>query len=133
MRFEASFGPEEVERLREKTQSCLGLLGLSGPQAALYLSVVDELCGNILEHGGASWVELHMSREEDTVKLLFRDDGREFDPISMINKGEEWLAEQAGDRGLGLYMVGRFADSCRYSREGGVNQMAFERKIEAQA
>jgi anti-sigma regulatory factor (Ser/Thr protein kinase) len=113
--------------MREKVGDCLELGGVKGPTAYVLVTVVDELVCNILEHGGASWVELEMTPSEGVLKLQLRDDGREFDPVALIRqKGPDSALKNESERNLGLYMVSQLADSCRYSRiSENVNQFSF--------
>jgi two-component sensor histidine kinase len=125
MRFGTDFRPENVDRLRIKVGECLDRGGIKGSTAFLLLNMMDELICNILEHGRASWVELEMHPEPEQVRLIFRDDGTQFnagDPLHRPTLDE--AVESDEGRRMGLYMVSQIARSWDYHRLGGtVNEL----------
>lgn len=126
MRFGADFRPESVDRLREKCGECLERGGIKGTFSFLLLNLMDEMICNILEHSHAHWVELEMHPEAKQVRLVFRDDGPEFDPgEKLANKEEELAVAANGDgRNMGLYMVGQIVKSWDYHRSmTGMNEL----------
>ena len=125
MRFGADFKPDNVDRLRQKVGECLLLGGIVGSNVYMLTSILDELVCNILEHGHANWLELEMHPDLKHVKLVLRDDGDQFDPgETILHKDIDTLAENEGERSLGLYMVGQMASSWNYRRvDGAVNEL----------
>jgi anti-sigma regulatory factor (Ser/Thr protein kinase) len=125
LRFGAEFVPDHIDRLRKKVNDYLELGGIVGPTAYVLMTVVDELVCNILEHGEASWVELELYPESKRVRLIFRDDGKQFDPsVSIGAKEPGVVAESESERNLGLYMVAQLVSSYTYHRlDGKVNEL----------
>jgi anti-sigma regulatory factor (Ser/Thr protein kinase) len=126
MRFGVDFRPENVDRLREKVGECLERGGIVGTTAFLLLNLMDELVCNILEHSGATWVELEMHPDAKEVRLILRDDGEAFDPGATMSDGRELEAVASGrsERSLGLYMAGRIAKTWEYHRKDkSVNEL----------
>ena len=125
MRFGTDFRPENVDRLREKVGECLERGGIPNPKAFLLLNMMDELICNILEHGHASWVELEMHPQAKEVRLIFRDDGKAFDPAqSLTDPHLEEAVDKDEGRNMGLYVVGHIARSWDYRRlHGKVNEL----------
>ena len=125
MRFGTDFRPENVDRLREKVGECLERGGIVGSTAFLLLNMMDELICNILEHSHATWVELELHPEAEQVRLIFRDDGTEFDPGTSLTEPHLDKAVHSDEgRSMGLYMVSQIARSWDYHRVGGkVNEL----------
>ena len=130
LRFSASFGPEEVTRLREKVAACLDLAGVGGTEAFELVTLCDELTCNVLEHSGAAWVELEIRPEGNEVIIMVRDNGHAFDPVKALTTGLENATDHEGDRHLGLFMVKKMAKSTTYKRRGEINdfELRFELK-----
>ena len=132
MRFGTDFRPENVDRLREKVGECLDRGGIVGSTAFLLLNLMDELICNILEHSGATWVELELHPDADHVRLIFRDDGSQFDPGKGLGDPhfKEAVESEAG-RSMGLYMVSQIAKSWDYHRvDGKVNELELTVELE---
>jgi anti-sigma regulatory factor (Ser/Thr protein kinase) len=117
MRFGTDFRPENVDRLREKVGECLKRGGIEGSTAFLLLNLMDELICNILEHSGASWIEMEMHPHPHDVNVILRDDGKKFDPAKGLQtESPAEAAESDEGRNLGLYMVSRITSSWTYRR-----------------
>ena len=125
MRFGTDFRPENVDRLRIKVGECLERGGIKGSMAFLLLNMMDELICNILEHGHATWVELEMHPFPTEVRLIFRDDGTQFNPGNALeNSNLDDAVDSENGRRMGLYMVSQVARNWRYHRVNGeVNEL----------
>lgn len=124
VRSEGSFGPAQVERLRNETAIFLTLLRVPGPQSYSIITVVDEIACNILEHAGASYLELELKAGLGVVELTFRDDGVPFDVTEQLRKQVALMPGDSEERKLGLYMVASLGDALRYERRGQVNELS---------
>lgn len=85
------------------------------------LSIVfDELASNIVRCSGATGFTVRFS-DEDGIRLLISDDGREFDPTAVADPDTTLSAEERKIGGLGLLMVKKMTKSFVYRRENGRN------------
>ena len=82
--------------------------------------IAEELLTNVVRVGGASAAGVRLSVEcaltPSEIVLTFRDDGARFDPTAVESPR---LDVDVADRevgGLGILIVKRLADACRYSR-----------------
>lgn len=67
------------------------------PEIELVLyRITQEALTNVVKHARASWVEVELSREQDRVTLVVKDDGSGFDVDSVTERDETGL-------GLGLF------------------------------
>lgn len=131
-RFQADFKAALVDRLREGVTKDLGVLGAEPALVFSLVTVMDELCCNVLEHSQASWVELESAAEEGGISLVLRDDGISFDPSRGLVDVLD--IEQVKDRHLGLYMVGKMTDGFKYARlPEGINETRVFVKLAPQA
>jgi anti-sigma regulatory factor (Ser/Thr protein kinase) len=109
------------------------LEGLGAPRANVYaaMSVLDEFASNLMEHSGASWVELRAWPWTGRIHVSLRDDGKRFDPVVAVHKDYSKYLRGDTDRKLGLYMVGKLTDDMKYERDEaeGINCLTFMLKL----
>jgi anti-sigma regulatory factor (Ser/Thr protein kinase) len=109
------------------------LQGLGAPRDDVYaaMSVLDEFASNLMEHSGASWVELRAWPWAGRIHVSLRDDGKRFDPVMAVRKDYSDYLRGDTDRKLGLYMVGKLTDEMTYEREepDGINCLSFMLKF----
>jgi sigma-B regulation protein RsbU (phosphoserine phosphatase) len=87
--------------------------------------IVEELLTNIVRAADARSGEVHVSiacsLTPGEIVLTVRDDAPEFDPLARESPNLEADIAEREIGGLGILLVKRLADSCRYSREDGCN------------
>ena len=116
--------------MTEKTFSC-NAEGLAGAQAFLEsvcespkpAIVMDEIVSNIVRCSGASGFVIGLDLGEDGgIRMVFTDDGKEFDPTKDVATPD--VSAAAVDReigGLGIFMVKKMSKSVVYERRDGKN------------
>jgi anti-sigma regulatory factor (Ser/Thr protein kinase) len=133
-RFPAVFDAATVDQIRQSVNLSLAQAGIFDPFAYSLVTVADEICCNVLEHGGAAWVEVDVQPGPELVRIVVKDDGREFDPMAGAEAAKNLDDRTAVVRKLGLYMVGQLSHYCHYRRVDGLqNELTFEIKREAGA
>lgn len=124
-RFEHPLSQEQVRQLRQGLGAWMASQGFSGDMAGRVVTVIDELFCNTMEHSGAGFSDVEVNNRGSSVAVVFRDDGREFDPFEAGKHDYSLYLASDTDRRLGLYLVNRIASSVSYRREGGVNVVSF--------
>lgn len=83
----------------------------------------DEIFANIVRHSGAtSWsLDIEKTRYPDGVRLIFTDDGKAFDPLSLRDPDTTLCAEDREIGGLGILIVKKTMSPVTYGRRNGKN------------
>jgi anti-sigma regulatory factor (Ser/Thr protein kinase) len=99
-------------------------LGLDENLAWDLVCAADEIIANVIEHSTATWVEWEAdySSATNTAKLLFRDNGGEFDLSAALIQAEA-AAGDGTSRHLGLLVVKAAVDKVAYHRHSGINEV----------
>lgn len=104
-----SSGIYKFGRNRSITQETLN-------QLSLY---IEEMAGNVVQHafkpGEKRWLDLTIVDKPDRVIVRIRDNGIAFDPLAYLSSGEE--------RGYGILMIHKLAESFEYRRSMGLNNL----------
>jgi anti-sigma regulatory factor (Ser/Thr protein kinase) len=126
-RIEGRLGALEIEGLRRALDAWLSSLDAPRDDVYAAVSVVDEFACNLMEHSGASWIELCAALKAGRIHLSLRDNGKRFDPTEAARRDYTEYLKSDTDRKLGLYMVGKLTDDLKYEREepDGVNCLTF--------
>ena len=83
--------------------------------------ILDEIASNIVKHSGATNFTFAVECGRDAVKMIFADDGAEYDPIAHVDPDVSLPAEARPIGGLGILMVKKMSSRLAYRREGGRN------------
>ena len=112
----------QLHVLREKVEAYLEKLPLDSKRKMRMVLCVDEAAANIMEHGEAIkedevlsfWVTICC--ENGFVKVVFKDNGKPFDPTQapLVNLKKHLLSGKEG--GLGIYIMRVNLDIFDYER-----------------
>lgn len=98
--------------------------------------ILEEIFTNIVNHGFTDEkekieheIEIKLTCRNDTLTIVFEDDGNSFDPTEMSSPDVKCAVEQRLIGGLGIHFVKHFIDTCSYKREKGKNIMILEKKL----
>jgi phosphoserine phosphatase RsbU/P len=94
--------------------------------------IAEEILTNILHAGGSTGLAIECGLQPLEIVLTFRDDGPPFDPTAAELPR---LDADVADRdvgGLGILLVRRLADACRYARMDGWNVLEIRLLRESQ-
>lgn len=86
---------------------------------------------NIVNHSGATEVEVLFRSDPEAVLAVVRDNGRAFDPTAAP---EVDTATPMADRpigGLGIHMMRRLCDRLSYQRLEGINRLELSKALGA--
>ncbi len=81
--------------------------------------ILDELVSNIIEHGDSlkeSEIDIKLSKKNMVITLVVTDDGPPFDPTITPSVDIALPLEERKCGGLGIHLIRRFSDNCRYKR-----------------
>lgn len=82
---------------------------------------VDEIYSNIVRYSHANQAAITVSREENTIQLVFEDDGKPYNPLEAEEPDITASAEDRTIGGLGIFMVRKMMDQVDYSYHNGRN------------
>ena len=96
--------------------------------------VLEELISNVIfyafDDDKKHDIELKFEANNDVLKIVMIDDGKEFDPFQVSVDKE--LTKSAEDReigGLGIHFVKELMDIYKYERINNKNQITLEKKL----
>lgn len=124
-RHHASFHchPDQVRPAAQWVEETSAELGLRDGDRKRLALVLEELFANTLEHGRSrdgDAIEVRLDREDDNVRMDYRDPGAAFNPLEIDVSGPPDL-ENWPVGGMGLRLIQRLATRTAYSFENGVN------------
>ena len=101
---------------------------LSNKDAGLVTMAVDEVCSNLMEHGGCHNIWLELDNENDGVIIKICDDGSAFDMNAYKPRTLQELVAGHHTGGLGLRLVQNVMDSIVYKTLGSNNECHMYKK-----
>lgn len=84
--------------------------------------IMDEVVSNIVRCSGASRFTISLEHRGESLEMVFRDDGKAFDPTTEVAAPD--VHAKLEDRrigGLGMFMVRKMSKALSYRREGEEN------------
>lgn len=112
--FEADV--KELNNLFEYSSSLLRILDFSNKDIILINTALEEIFVNVAKYAyeGKGTVEVTLSKTRDSVKFVFKDSGKPFNPLSKEDPNITASSEEREIGGLGIYMVKRIMDEVTY-------------------
>lgn len=94
---------------------------------------VEEIFVNIAHYAynpeiGEAWIAA--SFEDNVLTVIFKDTGKEFNPIAKADPDLSLSAEERDIGGLGIFLTKKFMDSVEYVYMDGQNVLTLRKKIE---
>ena len=87
--------------------------------------ILEEILMNIIRYGyddeDSHEIEVQIELEEDEVALTVRDDGKEFNPLTIPGPDRSKSAMDRIEEGLGLQFVRHMRNAMEYRRDGDRN------------
>ena len=90
---------------------------------------VDEIYSNIVRYSGASEAHIRLMKEADTLRLIFRDNGKPYNPLDAKEPDITASAEDRAIGGLGIFMVRKMMDNVEYMYKDGQNILTLTMKV----
>ena len=85
---------------------------------------VDEAVANIMEHSEdkqkPDTIEMCLELDKKVFKVILRDNGRQFDPMTVKSPNIKEHVKEGKKRGLGLLLIRQIMDEITYSFINGV-------------
>jgi anti-sigma regulatory factor (Ser/Thr protein kinase) len=97
-----------------------------GPMAQVMIAF-DEIVSNVLDHGGATTVEVRLTIADDHVSAEVADDGEPFDPLAAPPPDTALSLDDRAIGGLGIHIVRKLMDEVAYAHEAGRNRLRFSK------
>lgn len=108
------------------------LADVPAPVKAAVMVAADEIFANIVRHSNASYWSLRVDRMHapEGVRLVFEDDGAEFDPLKMDDPDISLSVDQRPVGGLGIFIVKKTMCPVVYERKDGKNVFSMTKSFE---
>ena len=90
---------------------------------------VDEIYSNIVRYSGASEAQVRIMKETDTLRLVFSDNGKPYNPLDAKEPDVTASAEDRAIGGLGIFMVRKMMDKVEYMYKDGQNVLTLTMKV----
>ena len=90
---------------------------------------LDEIYSNIVRYSGATEAQVRLKKEEDTVQLIFSDNGKPYNPLDAEEPDVTASAEDRAIGGLGIFMVRKMMDNVEYMYKDGQNMLTLTMKV----
>ena len=90
---------------------------------------LDEIYSNIVRYSGATEAQVRLKKEEDTVQLIFSDNGKPYNPLDAEEPDVTASAEDRAIGGLGIFMVRKMMDNVEYMYKDGQNVLTLTMKV----
>ena len=84
---------------------------------------VDEIYSNIVRYSGATEAQVRLVKEADMLHLVFRDNGKPYNPLDAKEPDITASVEEREVGGLGIFMVRKMMDHVEYEYTGGMNKL----------
>ena len=90
---------------------------------------VDEIYSNIVRYSGAAEAQVQIMKEDGAVRLVFRDNGKPYNPLDAEEPDITAPAEERTVGGLGVFMVRKMMDRVEYMYKDGQNVLTLTMKV----
>lgn len=90
---------------------------------------LDEIYSNIVRYSGASEAQIQLVKETDTLKLIFRDNGKPYNPLDAKEPDITSSAEDRAIGGLGIFMIRKLMDGVEYEYTHNMNKLMLLKKL----
>ena len=90
---------------------------------------VDEIYSNIVLYSGASEAQVQIEKEANVLSIVFRDNGKPYNPLEAKEPDITASVEERPIGGLGIFMVRKLMDSVEYKHKDGQNVLTLKMKV----
>lgn len=91
--------------------------------------VVEEIVLNIVDYSKSDYLDVEITRDEESITLCFHDGGELFNPLEKEEPDFTVPLEDRKIGGLGIFMVIKYMDTVTFSHSGGENILTVMKKI----
>lgn len=126
------FNPIE-QTISEATEFVEGTMTSFGVPISIAMKiniVVDEIYSNIVHYSTAQEASVECYVANGKITLIFKDNGKPYDPTDNADPDITLSAEERSIGGLGIYMVKKIMDEIRYEYREGINILTITKLID---
>ena len=91
--------------------------------------VVDEIYSNIVLYSQASEAQIRLEKENSTLRMVFRDNGKPYNPLEAKEPDITASVEDRPIGGLGIFMVRKLVDRMEYAYQDEQNVLMLAMKV----
>ncbi len=116
----------KLDELLEIIGSDLERAGCPPEKQTAVAICAEEIFVNIASYaydGGTGMVRIEEEMGKRCVRLCFKDEGRQYNPLNREDPDTTLSAEERGVGGLGIFMVKNMADAVSYEYRDGKNRL----------
>ena len=121
---------ETVPQVAAFVEEHLEQFEVSARLTAKLMVAVDEIYSNIVRYSGASEANVRLVKELDTLRLIFSDNGKPYNPLDAKEPDVTASAEDRAIGGLGIFMVRKMMDNVEYEYTKGMNKLTLTTKLQ---
>ena len=99
------------------------------PVTTKLLIAVDEIASNIVRYSGATSAQVCIEKTADALQLVFKDNGKPYNPLDAEEPDISAPAEERSIGGLGLLMVRKLMDRTEYMYKDGQNVLTLTKNL----
>jgi anti-sigma regulatory factor (Ser/Thr protein kinase) len=129
IKFQLDAALEQLEPLCKAVETLQESLMCTDKQMFEITLVLEELCGNVMRHGDATFMEVQLCKDWDELVMTITDDGAPFDPTQSPEADILLPLEKRVPGGLGIHLVHHYTDSFVYRRENEKNVVTLTKSI----
>jgi sigma-B regulation protein RsbU (phosphoserine phosphatase) len=119
---------ETVPQVAAFVEEHLEEFEVSARLTAKLMVAVDEIYSNIVRYSGASEAHVRLVKELDTLRLIFSDNGKPYNPLDAKEPDVTASAEDRAIGGLGIFMVRKMMDNVEYEYKDNKNILTIEKR-----
>ena len=112
---------EKISQLEPFITQTAMRAGLGEKEAKRLRLAVEEAVANVINHGQATAVTLHVAEEDNRLVLTIDDDGQPFDPTADSPTDFSVSPDERPPGGLGIMLLHQMTDGLSYQRTDGHN------------
>ena len=120
---------ETVPQVAAFVEEHLELFAVPVKLSTKMMVAVDEIYSNIVRYSGATEAQVRIMKETDTLRLIFRDNGKPYNPLDAKEPDITASAEERTIGGLGIFMVRNMMDNMEYMYKDGQNVLTLTMKL----
>lgn len=119
---------EELKTLTSLVENLQPQLLCTDKQLFEITLILEELCANVIHHGGGD-MEVELEKEWEELVITVRDTGPEFDPTKAPEVDIQEPLEKRTPGGLGIHLIRRYSDEMSYHRMGKQNIVTVKKTL----
>lgn len=120
---------ESAEKATEFVESILSENNIDKKTIYRMNIVVDEIYSNIVNYSGATHALISCDVSGGRIKLVFSDNGKKYDPLSVADPDITLDADERKPGGLGIFIVKKTADNVSYEYKDNRNILTVIKEI----